>query len=140
MMVVFAFCLDSLVKEKIVSKASIMDVLALHLDRSVCPGKRGAILTQRWEHLADELKVSDDIKRQCETYTGNLSPSEAMFEYQCTNDTLAIGTLKTFLRELGRNDVVTELEKNNNLTGKSSVITKHIANRKGATKRGIFRL
>lgn len=105
-------------KDKIVSKASIMDVLALHLDRSVCPGKRGAILTQRWEHLADELKVTKEIKRQCETYTGNLSPSEAMFEYvRMTNDTLPIGTLKTYLRELGRNDVVTEFKKNSYLPG-----------------------
>ncbi|XP_078382169.1 uncharacterized protein LOC144664816 [Oculina patagonica] len=102
----------SYVKEKIVSRASVMDALALHLDRSVSPGKRAVPLTQRWEHLADEYEVSDETKRKC--YTGNLSPSEAMFNYLCTtNGSLKIGTLKEYLRQIGRKDVVTELKDGN---------------------------
>ena len=106
-------------KDKIVSKAIIMDLICLHLDRSVSTSARvAAPLTQRWEHLADEFKVPNDIKRQCVTYTGNLSPSEAMFEYvRRTHGALKIGTIKKYLRELGRRDVIEELEENVDLSG-----------------------
>ena len=115
-------------KEKIISKASVMDALALHLDRSVTPGKRSSIqLTQRWEHLADEFKVEDEIKRRCESNAGNSSPSEAMFNYLCTtHGSLSIRTLKKYLKGLGRNDVVTELEKGS-LLGNSATVKKLIA-------------
>ena len=106
-------------KDKIVSKAIIMDMICLHLDRSVSPSVRVAsLITQRWEHLADEFKVPDDVKRQCVTYTGNLSPSEAMFEYLCrTHGSLKIETIKKYLAKLGRNDVIEVLEKNKDLSG-----------------------
>ncbi len=98
-----------------------MDVLTLHLDRSVIPGLRGVAVTQRWEHLADEFKVPDEIKRKCENFKeSQMSPSEAMFEYLCTTrDSLTIETLKSYLKKLGRNDVVLELERNNDLKGTS---------------------
>lgn len=106
-------------KDKIVSKAIIMDMICLHLDRSVSPSVQvAALIRQRWEHLADEFKVPDDVKRRCVTYTGNSSPSEAMFGYlRTTHGSLEIGTIKRYLRELGRNDVIEELEKNKDLFG-----------------------
>ena len=93
------FCFQSstgsLVKDTIVSKVRVMDMLALYLDRSVCPGSRDVPLTQRWEHLADVFKVPEEKKRQCENFTGTLSPSENMFNYLCvTNDSLTIKTIK----------------------------------------------
>ena len=108
-------------KDVIVSKTDIMDVLVLHLDRSVCPGLRGVPVTQRWEHLADQFKVPDDIKRQCESFSGKLSSSEALFEHLCAAfDSLTIGELKSYLKKMGRNDVVTELEKNSRLQSKNT--------------------
>jgi len=111
------------VKDKIVSKASIMDMICLHLDRLVFPSARvnvAAPIRQRWEHLADEFQVLEDIKRRCENYTVNLSPSEAMFEYlRTTRGFLKIETIKEYLRsrQLGRKDVIEELEKNKDLSG-----------------------
>ena len=96
-----------------------MDMLSLHLDRSVRLGRRGVPLTQRWEHLADEFKVPDEIKRQCENFTGKLSPSECMFEHLCmTNDSLSIEALKVQLLKLKRKDVADELDNNSSLSGK----------------------
>ena len=96
-----------------------MDVLSLHLDRSVCPGRRDVPLTQRWEHLADVLEVPDKIKRQCENFTGKLSPSECIFEHLClTNDSLSIEVLKDQLVEIKRKDVADELNNNSSLSGK----------------------
>lgn len=111
-------------KDNIVNKVDIMDVLTLHLDRSACPGFRGVPVSKRWEHLADVYKVPDETKRQCDNFTGNqLTPSEAMFECLRTMyDFLAIKTLKSYLKKLGRNDVVDELDKNNNLTGMSPAV------------------
>lgn len=110
----------SLVKDTIVSKAKIMDMLALYLDRSVCPGSRGVPLIQRWEHLADEFKVQEDKKRQCENFTGIQSPSENMFSYLCaTRVSLTIKTIKEKLKEIGRNDIICEMEKNSRLGGKT---------------------
>ena len=109
----------SLVKDTIVSKAKVMDMLALYLDRSVCPGARGVPLTQRWEHLADEFKLQEDKKRQCENFNGMKSPSENMFNYLCaTRVSLTIKTIKGELKEIGRNDIVLEMEKNSRLGGK----------------------
>ena len=109
-------------KDKIVSKANIMDRMCLLLDRSVSPSVRvaAAPIRQRWENLADEFEVLEDIKRRCENYTVNLSPSEAMFEYlRTTRGSLKIETIKEYLRsrELGRKDVIEELEKNKDLSG-----------------------
>lgn len=109
----------SYVKDEIVSKAKIMDMICLHLDRSVSPSVQvPALIRQRWEHLADEFKVPDDVKRRCATYTMNTSPSEAMFGYlRTTHGSLKIETIKSYLRVLGRNDVIQELEKNKELFG-----------------------
>ena len=109
----------SYVKDEIVSKAKIMDMICLHLDRSVSPSVQvAAVIRQRWEHLADEFKVPDDVKRRCVTYTRNTSPSEAMFGYlRTTHGSLKIETIKSYLRDLGRNDVIQELEKNKDLSG-----------------------
>ena len=110
----------SLVKGTIVSNAKIMDMLALYLDRSVCPGSRGVSLIQRWEHLADEFKVQEDKKRQCENFTGIQSPSEKMFDHLCaTRVSLTIKTIKEKLKEIGRNDIICEMEKNSRLGGKT---------------------
>ena len=110
----------SLVKDTIVSNAKIMDMLALYLDRSVCPGSRGVSLIQRWEHLADEFKVQEDKKRQCENFTGIQSPSEKMFDHLCaTRVSLTIKTIKEKLKEIGRNDIICEMEKNSRLGGKT---------------------
>ena len=106
-------------KDNVVSKASIMDMICLHLDRSVAPSVRAAApIRQRWEHLADEFKVPDDVKRRCENYTRNLSRSEGMFEYlRTTRGTLTIEAIKEYLGGLGRKDVIEKLEKNKNLSG-----------------------
>ena len=113
----------SLVTDTIVSKVRVMDMLALYLDRSVCPGSRDVPLTQRWEHLADVFKVPEEKKRQCENFTGTLSPSENMFNYLCvTNDSLTIKTIKEKLKEIRRNDIVAKLQKNNFLGVRHSPI------------------
>ena len=108
-------------KEKILDKTSIMDVICLHLDRSVCPKFRGAaLLTPRWEHLADYFKVEDKIKRECGRLN-RLSPSEAMFKQLCVSQgSLTVGGLKRYLLDpqLARKDVVKELEENSELLGK----------------------
>ena len=99
-----------------------MDMICLHLDRSVAPRVPAAApIRQRWEHLADEFKVPDDVKRRCENYknyTRNLSPSEVMFEYlRTTRGSLKIETIKEYLGGLGRKDVIKELEENKYLSG-----------------------
>ena len=70
-------------KDKIVSREDAMDVLILHLDRSVCLAP-GIPATQRWEHLADQFKVPDDVKSQCANFSGKLSSSESLFVQQKT--------------------------------------------------------
>ena len=105
-------------QDKIVSKVNVMDTLSLYLDRSLYPGSRDAPQTQRWEHFADVFKVPYERKKQCENFTGKLSPSESMFEYLCTtHDSISIKTVKDKLKKLRRNDVVAELD-NSSLLGK----------------------
>lgn len=100
----------------IVSNTSAMDILALHLDRSVHPGSKDVPLVQRWESLADEFKVPHLIKKKC----GNMnttSPSERMFQYlRVNNHSLRIAVLKGHLQKLKRKDVVDELSKNSCLS------------------------
>ncbi|PFX16435.1 Snake venom metalloprotease inhibitor 02D01 [Stylophora pistillata] len=111
----------SLSLDKIVDKEDVMDVLVLHLDRSVCFAP-GIPAIQRWVHLADQFKVPDDVKSQCADFSGKLSSSEALFEHLCAvQDALSVGEIKKKLKKLGRNDVVAELEKNSKLTDKSTV-------------------
>ena len=103
-------------KDKIINKAKVMDALALHLDRSVCPGSKEVPVAQRWEHLADEFKVPDETKKRCENFLRR-SPSESMFDYlRVTEGSLPIKTLKFHLRNLGRKEVVNELDKNSSLS------------------------
>ena len=110
----------SFLKDKIVSREDAMDVLILHLDRSVCLAP-GIPATQRWEHLADQFKVPDDVKSQCANFSGKLSSSESLFEHLCaTQDSLTVKEVKSCLKKLGRNDVVAELEKNSHLKGNPS--------------------
>ena len=110
----------SFLKDKIVSREDAMDVLILHLDRSVCLAP-GIPATQRWEHLADQFEVPDDIKSQCANFSGKLSSSESLFEHLCaTQDSLTVKEVKSCLKKLGRNDVVAELEKNSHLKGNPS--------------------
>lgn len=116
-------------EEKIVNKVIVMDVLCLHLDRSVCPRFRGAgPVTQRWEHLADVFEVPADVKSQCANYSVKLTPSEAMFECLSTTwGSLTIGTLRKYLEEIGRNDVVKVLiKKKSGLPGKSITSCNHL--------------
>ena len=95
-----------------------MDMICLHLDRSAPSGRAAAPITKRWEHLADEFQVPDHIKRQCENFTRNFSPSEEMFAYlRTTRDFLTIKKIKEYLGQLGRNDVIEKLEKNKYLSG-----------------------
>ena len=105
-------------KKMIVRKASIMDMICLHLDRSAPSGRAAAPITKRWEHLADEFQVPNDVKRRCENYTSNLSSSEEMFAYlRTTRGSLPIETIKEYLRQLGRKDVIEKLEKDKYLCG-----------------------
>ena len=107
----------SFLTDKIVSKEDIMDVLILHLDRSVCLAP-GVPAIQRWEHLADQFKVPDDVKSQCANFSGKLSSSESLFEHlRVTKDSLTVKKVKSYLKKLERNDVVAELEKNSHLKG-----------------------
>lgn len=117
-------------KDKIVNRAGVMDVFSLHLDRPNCPSKRQDFLTPSgWEQLADEYKVPEKIKSQCQNfYKGNLSPSNAMFEYiEATSNFLNIGITKTHLRKLGRNDIICDIDevmdKKSGLSGKLSDVT-----------------
>ena len=94
-----------------------MDVLILHLDRSVCLAP-GVPVTQRWEHLADHFKVPEDFKSRCANFSGKLSSSESLFEHlRVTKDSLTVKNVKSCLKKLERNDVVAELEKNSHLKG-----------------------
>lgn len=112
-------------KDKIVNRAGLMDVFSLHLDRPNCPSKRQDFLIPAgWEQLADEYKVPEEIKRKCQNfYKGNLSPSNAMFEYlEATSNFFNIGITNTHLRKLGRNDIICDIDevmdKNSGLSGK----------------------
>ena len=90
----------SFLKDKIVSREDAMDVLILHLDRSVCLAP-GIPATQRWEHLADQFEVPDDIKSQCANFSGKLSSSESLFEHLCaTQDSLTVKEVKSCLKKL----------------------------------------
>ena len=112
----------SFLKDKIVSREDAMDVLILHLDRSVCLAP-GIPAIQRWEYLADQFRVPDDVKSQCENFSGKLSSSESLFEHLCaTQDSLTVKEVKSCLKKLGRNDVVAELEKNSHLKGNPSTL------------------
>ena len=112
-------------KEKIVNNTKVMDVICLHLDRSISPKFRVAgPLAQRWEHLADLFHLTNEMKIQCQSYTaGNLTPSEAMFEcLSTTRGSLTIKALKNYLKKIGRDDVVHEfIKKKNDLPGKSII-------------------
>lgn len=128
---VIIYFLGSLVKDKIVNTAVVMDVVSLHLDRSNCPGKRQDFLTPAGcEQLADEYGVPEEIKSKCQNFLkGNLSPSNAMFEHlETTSDSLNIGATKTHLRKLGRKDIIDDInevmgEDRDRLSGKLSKIT-----------------
>ena len=117
----FNISTGSFLKDKIVSREDAMDVLILHLDRSVCLAP-GIPAIQRWEHLADQFRVPDDVKSQCEHFSGKLSSSETFFEQLCaTQDSLTVKEVKSGLKKLGRNDVVAELEKNSHLKGNDTL-------------------
>ena len=120
MKMILPFCnisKGSFLKDKIVGKEDIMDVLILHLDRSVCLAP-GVPAIQRWEHLADQFKVPYDVKSQCANFSGKLSSSESLFEHlRVTKDSLTVEEVKSCLKKLERNDVVAELEKNSHLKG-----------------------
>lgn len=115
-------------EEKIVNKVIVMDMLCNHLDRTVCPRFRGnGPVIQHWEHLADVFEVPADVKSQCANYSVKLTPSEAMFEcLSTTRGSLTIGTLRKYLEEIGRNDVVEVLiKKKSDLPGKSITSCNH---------------
>lgn len=128
---VIIYFLGSMVKDKIVNKAVVMDVVSLHLDRSNCPGKRQDFLTPAgWEQLADAYEVPEEIKSKCQNFLkGNLSPSNAMFErLETTSDSLNIGATKAHLRKLGRKDIIDDINEviekdRDRLSGKLSEIT-----------------
>lgn len=103
-------------EENIVRNSSIVDVICLLMDRSVCPSDA---YVKRWEHFADEFEVSNEVKMQCKNYTGILSPSEAMFEYlRWTHGSLTIQTIKDYLGKLERNDVVDKLNETAGISGR----------------------
>ena len=101
----------------IVSNASAMDIISLHMDRSVYPGNKGVPVVQRWEHLADEFEVPNLTKKKCGNMSATLSPSERMFQHlRMNNPSLPIADLKKHLENVKRNDVVEELNKNSSLS------------------------
>ena len=105
-----------MVKDVIVSNTSAMDIIALHLDRSVHPGNKDVPVVQRWEHLADEFEVPNLTKKKCGNLSTTLSPSERMFQHlRMTNQSLAISDLKKKLEAVDRKDVVEELNKYSSL-------------------------
>lgn len=106
-----------MVKDVIVSNTSAMDIIALHLDRSVHPGNKDVPVVQRWEHLADEFEVPNLTKKKCGNLSTTLSPSERMFQHlRMTNHSLAISDLKKKLEAVDRKDVVEELNKYSSLS------------------------
>ncbi|XP_015758640.1 PREDICTED: uncharacterized protein LOC107337909 isoform X3 [Acropora digitifera] len=115
---------DSLVKDVIVCNSSAMDIIALYLDRSLHPGRRDLPLVQRWEHLADEFKVSDSIKMKCGSMSTRISPSERMFQYlRVANHSLRIADLIKHLQKMKRNEVVRELNSNSSLSSDKATVT-----------------
>lgn len=106
-----------MVKDVIASNASAMDIIALHLDRSVHSGNKDVSVVQRWEHLADEFEVPIVTKRKCRNFSTTLGPSERMFQHlRMTNHSLAISDLKKKLEAVDRKDVVEELNKYSSLS------------------------
>ena len=106
-----------MVKDVIVSNTSAMDIIALHLDRSVHPRTKDVPVVQRWEHLADEFEVPNLTKKKCGNLSTTLSPSERMFQHlRMTNHSLAISDLKKKLEAVDRKDVVEELNKYSSLS------------------------
>lgn len=94
-----------------------MDIISLHLDRSVHPGGKDVPVVQCWEHLADEFDMPDLTKKKCGNMSATLSPSEKMFQHlQMKNPSLPIADLKKCLEEVERKDVVEELNKNISLS------------------------
>lgn len=115
---------DDLVKDVIVSNTSAMDIIALHLDRSVHPRNKDGPVVQRWEHLADEFEVPNLTKKKCGNLSTTLSPSERMFQHlRMTNHSLAISDLKKKLEAVDRKDVVEELNKYSSLSSDDATVT-----------------
>lgn len=104
------FLVDFLVKDKIVTNIQIMDKLACLLDQPICHGNRDLPTTRYWLHLAEEFKVSDEVKISCQQNPEN-SPSKNMFQFQEGSDPyFTVQMLKDGLQRIERNDLVKKLE------------------------------
>ena len=108
-------------KNEIVSKIHVMDEIAHLLDQPICHGNQDVPSTQYWFHLAEEFKVPEKIVIRCQHNPDN-SPSKNMLEFQEARDPyFSVQTLKDALRDIGRNDLVEELEQSS-LAGEFSFI------------------
>lgn len=104
------FLTDFLVKDKVVTNIHIMDELACRLDQPIYHGNRDVPTTQYWLHLAEEFKVSNEVKIRCQHNPEN-SPSKNMFEFQEGRDPdFTVQMLKDGLQSIERNDLVKKLE------------------------------
>lgn len=99
--------------ETIACKESILDKLALLLDKGIFPGNQEAPIIQYWKHLADKLDVPEEVKLQCQNALDN-SPSNNMFNsLKASQPDFEIASLKDHLKaeEIKRNDLVHKIEK-----------------------------
>ena len=98
--------------ETIACKESILDNLALLLDKGIFPGNQETPITQYWKHLADKLGVPEEVKLQCQNASDN-SPSNNMFDsLKASQPDFEISSLKDHLRaeKIKRNDLVGKIE------------------------------
>ena len=104
------FVIDFTVKDAVVRNIHIMDELACRLDQPIRHGNRNLPTTQYWLHLAEEFKVSDEVKIRCQHNSEN-SPSKNMFEFLEGGDPyFTIQKLKDGLQSIERNDLVKKFE------------------------------
>ena len=88
-----------------------MDKLACLLDQPIRHGSQEVPTTKYWLHLAEEFKVSNEVKIRCQLNSEN-SPSKNMFDFQEARDPqFKVQVLKEGLQSINRNDLVKKLEK-----------------------------
>ena len=98
--------------ETIACKESILDILALLLDKGSFSGNQEAPIIQYWKHLADKLGVPEVVKLQCQNASDN-SPSNNMFDsLKASQPDFEISSLKENLKaeNIKRNDLVNKIE------------------------------
>ena len=103
------FYIESLLAD-IVKNVHVKDTLARQLDQPLCHGGREVPIIQYWPHLAEEFKVSEDVRIKCQHNIEN-SPTKHMFEFlEAQAPNFSVSDLKVGLKGISRKDLVKRLE------------------------------